>query len=72
VSEALHKEINCLSVLVNEFNLPFDTEQCDLNEYTKKLLHHVEKGLSSKLHESLSIELEKKIKNSEQEVKGNK
>jgi mitofusin len=72
VSKALREEIDCLSELVDEFNLPFHPEQHDLNEYKKELNHHVEKCLGSKLHASLSTELVKYTENSQREMTGNK
>jgi mitofusin len=72
VSKALSEEINCLSVLVDEFNSPFQPEHSDLNEYKKKLHHHVENGLGSNLCARLSTELAMNIESSQREMTGNK
>ena len=72
MSKALSDEIDHLSVLVDEFNLPFHPEQPDLNEYKKKLLHHVENGLGSKLYARLSTDFAMKIENIQQAMTGNK
>jgi len=65
VSEALSEEISCLSVLVDEFNLPFHPEQPGLNMYKRQLYHHVENGLVSKLCERFSTALAVNIENSQ-------
>ena len=70
MSKALSEEICHLSVLVDEFNLPFHPEQ--LNEYKKELHHHVESGLGSNLCARLSTELEMNIENIQREMTGNK
>jgi mitofusin len=68
----LSEEICNLSVLVDEFNLPFKPEQHALNEYKRELHHHVENGLGSKIHARLSNALAKNIANIQQEMTGNK
>ena len=55
-----------MSVLVDEFNCRFILTQY---EYKKKLHHHVENGLGSKLRE---LELEMNVENIWQEMTGNK
>jgi mitofusin len=72
VSTALSEEIRRLSVLVDEFNFPFDSKQLALNEYKRELIHHVENGLGSNLRARLSIELAKYIENSQREMTGNR
>jgi len=72
VSKALNEEIDHLSVLVDEFHLPFHPEQLGLNMYKKQLYHHVENGLVSKLRERLSTALAVNIENSQREMTGNK
>jgi mitofusin len=72
VSKALSEEIRRLSVLVDEFNLPFHSEQLVLNVYKKELHHHVENGLVRNLHAMLYTELAKNIENSQREMTGNK
>ena len=69
MSEALREEICHLSVLVDEFNLPFKPEQ---SEYKIKLHHHIENELGSKLRARVSTELETNIENSQREMTGNK
>jgi len=71
VSKTLSEEFCCLSDLVYEFNSPFNPEQPDLNEYKKKLCHHIENGLGSKLHARLSTELAMNIENIQREMTGN-
>jgi hypothetical protein len=70
VSKALSEEIDCLSVLVDRFNLKFNPKQLD--EYKKELRHHVENGLVRNLHAVLYTELAMNIENSQREMTGNK
>ena len=63
MSKTLSDEIDCVSVLVDKFNLPFHPEQLVLNEYKKKLHHHVENRLGRKLCARLSAELAMDIEN---------
>jgi mitofusin len=72
VSKALSEEIRRLSVLVDEFNVPFHPEQLVLNVYKKELHHHVESGLGSNLRARLSTALALNIENSQREMTGNK
>jgi hypothetical protein len=72
VSSALSEEIDHLSELVNEFNLPFYSEQPGLNVYKRELYRHVENGLISKLHARLSTPLAMEIENRQHEMTGNK
>ena len=58
-----------MSVLLDEFNLPFKPAQY---EYMVELHRHVENGLSSELHARLSAKLETNIKNSQRKMTGNK
>ncbi|XP_046995797.1 transmembrane GTPase Marf isoform X1 [Schistocerca americana] len=68
VSKALSEEIRRLSVLVDEFNLPFHPEQLVLNVYKKELHAHVENGLGSNLRARLSTALAMNIENSQREM----
>lgn len=68
VSKALNEEIRRLSVLVDEFNLPFHPEQLVLNVYKKELHLHVENGLGSNLRARLSTALAMNIENSQREM----
>jgi mitofusin len=72
VSEALSEEICRLSVLVDEFNLPFHPEQLVLNVYKRELNQHVENGLISNLRARLSPALAMNIEKIQQEMTGNK
>jgi mitofusin len=72
VSEALSDEISHLSVLVDEFIMPFHSEELVLKVYKKELLHHVENGLDSNLRAKLSAEIAMNIENSQREMTGNK
>jgi len=69
VSKALSEEICRLSVLVDEFNLPFKPAQY---EYKMKLLQHVENELVSNLRTRVSSALETNIGNSQRAMTGNK
>jgi mitofusin len=71
VSKALSEEIRCLSLLVDEFNLPFHPEQLVLNVYKKELHLHVENGLGSNLRARLSTALTMNIENSQHEITSN-
>ncbi|BES91771.1 fzo-like conserved region [Nesidiocoris tenuis] len=68
VSKALSEEIRRLSTLVDEFNIPFHTEQLVLNVYKKELHHHVENGLGSNLRARLSTALALNIDASQREM----
>lgn len=70
VSKALNEEIRRLSVLVDEFNLPFHPEPLVLNVYKKELHSHVENGLGSNLRTRLSTALAMNIENSQREMTG--
>ena len=72
MSKALSEEIRRLSVLVDEFNLPFHPEQLVLNVYKEELHRHVENGLVSKLRARLSTEFAMNIATIQQEMTGNK
>ena len=45
VSKALSEEIRRLSVLIDEFSVPFHTDALVLNVYKRELHAHVENGL---------------------------
>jgi len=68
VSKALNDEIRRLSVLVDEFNLPFHPETLVLNVYKKELHNHVESGLGSNLRAKLSTALAMIIDQSQREM----
>jgi len=65
VSEALREDICHLSVLVDEFNLPFKPEK---SEYKMKLYHHIENELGRKLCARVSTEIETNVENSQREM----
>uniref|UniRef100_A0A069DW95 Putative transmembrane gtpase marf n=1 Tax=Panstrongylus megistus TaxID=65343 RepID=A0A069DW95_9HEMI len=68
VSKALNEEIRRLSTLVDEFNIPFHTDQLVLNVYKKELHLHVENGLGSNLRARLSTALALNIETSQREM----
>jgi len=68
VSKALSDEIRRLSVLVDEFNLPFNSDPFVLNVYKKELHGHVESGLGSNLRAKLSTALAMNIDQSRREM----
>uniref|UniRef100_A0A1B6CEP7 Dynamin-type G domain-containing protein n=1 Tax=Clastoptera arizonana TaxID=38151 RepID=A0A1B6CEP7_9HEMI len=68
VSKALNDEIRRLALLVDEFNLPFNTEPVVLNIYKKELHNYVESGLGSNLQARLSTALAMNIENSQREM----
>ncbi|XP_011500793.1 PREDICTED: transmembrane GTPase Marf isoform X1 [Ceratosolen solmsi marchali] len=68
VSKALNEEIRRLSVLINEFNVPFHIEPLALNIYKRELHVHVERGLGSNLRARLSTALALNIDNSQREM----
>ena len=70
VSKALSEEIRRLSVLVDEFSIPFHPEPLVLNVYKKELHLHVESGLGSNLRARLSTALAMNIENSQREMTG--
>ena len=72
MSKALIEKINCLSELLDNFDLAFQPEELVLIEYKKKLHHHVENGLGSNLCARLSTELAMTIESSQREMTGNK
>lgn len=47
VSKALSEEIHRLSVLIDEFSVPFHTDLLVLNVYKRELHQHVENGLGT-------------------------
>ena len=57
VSSALNEEIRRLSLLVNDYEKPFNPEPIFLTGYKKDLHLHVEKGLGSNLKARLSTAL---------------
>lgn len=68
MSTALNDEIRRLSVLVDEFNLPFHADPLVLNVYKKELHSHVESGLGSNLRARLSTALAMNIDTSQKEM----
>ncbi|XP_050424672.1 transmembrane GTPase Marf isoform X2 [Adelges cooleyi] len=68
VSKALNEEIRRLSVLVDEFNLPFHSDPLVLNVYKKELHNHVESGLGSNLRAKLSTALAMNIEQSQRDM----
>ncbi|XP_071445709.1 transmembrane GTPase Marf isoform X1 [Hetaerina americana] len=68
VSKALSEEIRRLSVLVDEFSLPFHPEPLVLNVYKRELHAHVETGLGSNLRARLSTALALNIEASQREM----
>lgn len=70
VSKALNEEIWRLSVLVDEFNLPFHTEPLVMNVYKKEINAHVETGLGSNLRSRLSTALAMNVETAQREMTG--
>ena len=70
--KTLSEEISHLSVLVDEFNLPFHPEKLVLNVCKEKLHHHVENGLGSKLRARLSTKFAMNVATIQKEMTGNK
>lgn len=68
VSKALNEEIWRLSVLVDEFSLPFHTEPLVLNVYKKEINTHVESGLGSNLRSRLSTAMAMNIETAQREM----
>lgn len=68
VSKALNEEIWRLNVLVDEFNLPFHTDQLVLNVYKKEINAYVENGLGSNLRARLSTALAMNIETAQREM----
>lgn len=68
VSKALNEEIWRLNVLVDEFNLPFHTDQLVLNVYKKELNAHVENGLGLNLRARLSTALAMNVETAQREM----
>ncbi|KAG4069573.1 hypothetical protein HA402_006939 [Bradysia odoriphaga] len=68
VSKALNEEIWRLSVLVDEFNLPFHTEPLVMNVYKKEINAHVETGLGSNLRSRLSTALAMNVETAQREM----
>lgn len=68
MSNALSDEIRRLSILVDEFNLPFHSDPLVLNVYKKELHSHVESGLGSNLRARLSTALAMNIEQSQREM----
>ena len=54
VSAALTEEIGRLSLLVNDFEKPFSSDQLVLSVYKKELHTHVERGLGSNVRARLN------------------
>jgi len=68
VSKALNEEIWRLNVLVDEFNLPFHTDNLVLNVYKKEINSYVENGLGSNLRARLSTALAMNIETAQREM----
>lgn len=68
VSKALNEEIYRLSVLVDEFTLPFHTDPLVLNVYKKEINLHVENGLGLNLRTRLSTALAMNIESAQREM----
>lgn len=68
MSKALSDEIRRLSVLVDEFDLPFHSDPLVLNVYKKELHSHVETGLGSNMRGRLSTALALNIDQSKKEM----
>lgn len=68
VSKALNEEIWRLNVLVDEFNLPFHTDQLVLNVYKKEINGHVENGLGLNLRARLSTALAMNVETAQREM----
>lgn len=68
MSKALSDEIRRLSVLVDEFDLPFHSDPLVLNVYKKELHSHVESGLGSNMRGRLSTALALNIDQSKKEM----
>lgn len=68
MSKALSDEIRRLSVLVDEFCLPFHSDPLVLNVYKKELHSHVESGLGSNMRARLSTALALNIDQSQREM----
>ncbi|KAG8239159.1 hypothetical protein J437_LFUL018365 [Ladona fulva] len=64
----MSEEIRRLSVLVDEFSLPFHPEPLVLNVYKRELHLHVESGLGSNLRARLSTALALNIEASQREM----
>lgn len=68
VSKALNEEIWRLNVLVDEFSLPFHTDNLVLNVYKKEMNGYVETGLGSNLRARLSTALAMNIETAQREM----
>uniref|UniRef100_A0A1A9X2I7 Dynamin-type G domain-containing protein n=1 Tax=Glossina brevipalpis TaxID=37001 RepID=A0A1A9X2I7_9MUSC len=68
VSRILNEEILNLSVLVDEFNMPFYPEPIVLNVYKKELNSYVESGLESNLRARLSTALDMNLESVRREM----
>jgi len=68
VSKALNDGIRRLSVLVDEFNLPFHPHTLVLNVYKKELHSHLESGLFSNLRAKLSTALVMNMDQNQREI----
>ncbi|XP_011684297.1 PREDICTED: transmembrane GTPase Marf-like [Wasmannia auropunctata] len=68
VSKALNEEIRRLSVLIDEYSVPFHPDPLVLNVYKRELHTHVESGLGSNLRARLSTAVALNIENSQREM----
>lgn len=68
VGSALNEEIRRLSLLVNDFEKPFNSDALFLSVYKKDLHMHVEKGLGSNLRARLSTALSGIVESAQKEM----
>jgi mitofusin len=68
VSSALNEEIRRLSLLVNDFERPFSSDNLVLGVYKKELHSHVERGLGSNLRARLSTALSCNVESAQKEM----
>lgn len=68
VSAALTEEIRRLSLLVNDFEKPFSSDQLVLSVYKKELHTHLERGLGSNLRARLNTALQCNIESAQKEM----
>ena len=68
VSAALTEEIRRLSLLVNDFERPFSSNQLVLDVYKKELHSHMEQGLGSNLRARLSTALSCNVESAQKEM----
>lgn len=64
----MNDEIRRLSLLVDEFNIPFHTDTSVLNAYKKELNSHIESGLGNNLQAKLFTALAINVDRSQKEM----